>query len=172
MRGWIMFLGILSRSAAAKHSPGKKGTEKVESKLRDGSVMRVTAALSVTIFSFCLDLVPQAPVPKPPVTDRAVNFPSAPVRLVTYPNGYAIYNLTEKRIVAYALGCAKDTRGSLKITYALALEEHGVPPASSMGTGTIDEVEPAIMECVNKRKAKIAVIEARFADGTVWRWKK
>jgi hypothetical protein len=91
------------------------------------------------------------------------------VRLITYPNGYDMINLAKKTIVQYRLGCVEEKHGKIKVLQALPAKEVSVAPGWATGSTTIDAVQPAILECVKKRNAKIAVISVHFADGTVWR---
>ena len=102
-------------------------------------------------------------------TDQALNFASAPLKLVTYPNGYNVTNTSKATILRYMLGCASEEAGKVKITYVLPAEQVSLAPGYQRGASTIDNPEESIFQCVTKRKLKLAVVEVYFADGATWK---
>jgi hypothetical protein len=102
--------------------------------------------------------------------ERWMNFPGSPVKIVLFTGHLLFNNNTDKTIENFTLGCVNADGAvvkRLKTTHQV-LE----PKAGSLWVtdgGTSEQADQFYI--CRERKSKLAVVEARLDDGTVWKAK-
>lgn len=103
-----------------------------------------------------------------------LNLPSAPTIIVRGIKGQllTLINYSPVRIIRYQLGWVIAEQGKIKITCKLGPQNTDLAPAN-IGKNDVHMVGLAyydqVKECSHKVKAKLAVIEINFEDGSVWK---
>lgn len=101
----------------------------------------------------------------------AENLGGTPLKLSTTWSGYIVLNTSERAISEYTLGCIQINGDHIRILrrYPSDQLQSVLESGGSIHVGAIDAPAPDIVQdCVLRRKKKMAVVEVRFHDGSIW----
>lgn len=106
-------------------------------------------------------------------SDLFFDRPNLPARIGYTPLGAypTLENHSDKGVIRYRLGCVLEENGQLKIPAKRKEEVTDLPPANISKTSipfTALSLREIKKEC-SAKKAKIAVVDITFADGTTWK---
>jgi hypothetical protein len=100
--------------------------------------------------------------------------PSSPLRITLSSNGenYDLENFSDGRVVAYRLGCVKESATGVKIKRRAKLKHVDIAPADPpgdkrYGVGYTIYADNDFYPCIQK-KIKLAVLEVRFSNRPKW----
>ena len=105
-----------------------------------------------------------------------LNLPSSPLQLTASANRrfLNVENHSGRQVRSYRLGCVIERRSGIKLLAKFARDAANLAPQGPSG-----EVHLAILSAYGERfklcrakAAKLAVVEVRFSDGSVWKAKR
>ena len=108
------------------------------------------------------------PTPQKSEEEWVLNAKGAPLFMRGFAHGYSISNTSKAEIVSFALGCVRLENGEYRILKSFASEEGPLRPKEETIRGRIDAIPDEKVECVEKRKAKLTVLNTKFADNQSW----
>jgi hypothetical protein len=104
--------------------------------------------------------------------DWFVNLPSSPLILSVISRGQnlAITNRAKEKIIQYKLGCITKDKYGVRVVHFH--KSHVVDLQTNDFVGLpVDKIVEMVRHC-KKKQARLAVVEAIFADGSIWKARK
>lgn len=100
----------------------------------------------------------------------AENLKGTPLTMTTTPSGYQVLNTSDRMITDYTVGCIQTKQTHVKVLQRYDQKQvKPLEPGSRIVSSAIDGPAPtSVQDCVLHRKKKMAVVEVRFQDGSIW----
>lgn len=134
--------------------------------------LAVILLLLILSSSSSMSLTHQADVVTP--QDWWFNVPSSPLEFSLFPNKrfLGLTNRSTGRIVQFALGCVTQDGDKIRAVCRATVTKTDLAASSTSGQQLYFKDVAAYSEdrkCCDKAKAKLAVVEVNFADGSTWK---
>jgi hypothetical protein len=102
-----------------------------------------------------------------PQQSRFVNFKNAPVALEELGDSHQVRNTSPKTVVKFTLACLITPNGKpSRVVLKFPAKETNILPGNASGEIRVDS--PSSSEICASRRAKLAVVNVLFSDGSKW----